>query len=104
MASGQGSVSLDFGGSGANAASVVVTGQTGITTAALVEVWIFPRDTSGSANGHTEDEHAAAHYAGLFRVTAPVSSIVNNTGFTIYGQSLSTKLKGPWNIAYAWNG
>ena len=72
----QGTATLDFGAfPGASDASVAVTGQGAITTAALVEAWIRPVDTAD----HTADEHMVE----TLKVFA--ANIVNGVGFTIYG-------------------
>lgn len=109
----QGSVTLDFGAfPGQPMASIAVTGQTGIGTGSLVEVWIAPLDTSD----HTAEEHI---------VDPPQVSAgppVAGAGFTIYGLTTpnlvplqdrpaigqvgnvgSLMIWGKWNVAWVWN-
>ena len=102
MASGTGTAVLDFGANN-NAASVVLTGMTGITSAALIEPWVMPVDTTGLGNGHTEDEHALL--AMLCAIWVPASSINAGAGTaTLKAQCLAGVLAGKWKISYAWNG
>lgn len=116
----QGTTTIDFGAwPGKPVTSVDVTGQTGIGTGSLVEVWILPADTSD----HTSDEHLVD--PPIVRAGPPVAA----TGFTIYGLSTPITVATPndermkaatgqgeigardrvvmiwgkWNVAWVWN-
>jgi hypothetical protein len=109
----QGTTTIDFGAfPGSPDASVTVTGQGSITATSLVEAWIMPTATAD----HSADEH----WADPPRVMA--GTIVNGTGFTIYGTNRSERLLnvsrngrgqvptykedmpyGQWTVAWAWN-
>ena len=83
----QGTATVNFG-SGAPDASVVVTGQSGITTANLVEAWpAVQGDDSAWVDG-------IQCYAG---------NIVNGTGFTIYAKPLMGNALGSYTINWVWN-
>ena len=102
MANGLGTAVIDFG-AGSDAASVSITGLTGITSAALIEPWVMPSDTTGLGNGHTEDEHAM--FTRLVQLWVPVSSInVGAATATLRAQSYAGKLAGKWRISFAWSG
>lgn len=75
-AGGTGTATIDFGtGVGADEATVTITGQTGITTSSLIQLWLGPVATAD----HSLDEHALmAPFVSL-----GVSTIVAGTGFTI---------------------
>lgn len=76
----QGTATLDFGAfPGKSDASVVVTGQTGITGGSLVEAWLFPATTAD----HSADEHM------LETIKVFAHSVVAGTGFTISGFNTS---------------
>lgn len=113
---GAGTGLLDFGAfPGATDATLVITGQAGIIASSLVEAWIFPDITVD----HSEDEHMIEP----FHVFVPKSSIVAETGFTIYGRVQALEyavsnpilggqvgvnggqgilLYGKFNVAWAW--
>ncbi len=94
MASGTGTVTLDFGAHpGVNEASVVVTGVATIGASAKAEAF-FMRSTTGS---HTANDHSyAALLAGL-----SCGNVVAATGFTIYARS-EQKLTGTFTVQYVW--
>lgn len=88
---------IDFGAfPGASDASLVVTGQTGILTSSVVEVWINPV----ASVDHSADEHLVE------TLGVSYSAIVANTGFTLRAfntnQKGDTRLYGKWNIWWAW--
>lgn len=93
---------IDFGAfPGASDASLVVTGQTGILTSSVVEVWINPV----ASVDHTADEHLV-ETLGVGYIT-----IVANTGFTLRAFNINqngqpdgkgTRLYGKWNLWWAW--
>jgi hypothetical protein len=100
----QGTTTIDFGSfPGKTDATVVVTGQAGITGTSLVEAWIYPTATAD----HNVDEHLVDPP----RVVA--GKIVADTGFTIYGfvdtradannQSTQPMCYGLWTVAWVWN-
>lgn len=93
----QGTALIDFGTySGSNEASVVVTGQTGITAGSMVEAWIVPAVTAD----HSEDEHVLEP---VYVYVSP-SSIVAGTGFTIRGYvEGNLRVYGKFNLGWVWN-
>jgi hypothetical protein len=94
MASGTGTATIDFGAMpGANEASVVVTGVTGIGGSAKVEAF-FMRSTSAS---HSVNDHS---YAALFTGLS-CGDVVSGTGFTIYARS-TEKLTGQFTLQFVW--
>ena len=95
MASGQGTVVLDFGSfPGSNEASVAVTGLATITAGAKAEAFIMADDTTGD---HTASDH---RYAAVL-VGLSCGTPVANTGFTIHARCLE-KMQGTFNIRYVW--
>lgn len=81
----QGTTTVDFGAfPGSAHASVAVTGQTSITSGALVEAWIFPTATAD----HSADEHRVEP----LKVFA--GDVVGGVGFTIDAFS-DTRLSEP---------
>lgn len=69
-----GITTIDFGAfPGASDSSVVITGQTGITSGSVVSAWLVGIDTAD----HSADEHTVESIA------VKVGSIVAGTGFTI---------------------
>jgi hypothetical protein len=90
----QGSVTLDFGASGATDVALAVTGQTGIVAGSLVDAWLMPAATLD----HSVDEHRVEE------LEVMAGNIVAGTGFTIYGRTLGKfKIYGRWNVAWVWN-
>jgi hypothetical protein len=112
----QGTTTVNFGAfPGASDATVVITGQTSIQAASLVEAWIFPSATAD----HSVDEHW---------VDPPdifAGNIVAGTGFTIYARQAiypyvddgvvagpvdlrnsnnnAPLVYGLWTVAWVWN-
>jgi len=89
----QGIALLDFGTAGAPDAAVAVTGQSGIAGSSLVEAWLLPSPTAD----HSADEHL------IEGMDVIAGAIVAGTGFTIYGRSRNTILRGRWTVAWVWN-
>ena len=90
-----GNATLDFGAfPGSSDTSVVVTGQTGITTSSFVEAWLVPTATAD----HSADEHVVE----TIKVIA--GNIVNGTGFTIYGVNTgnNSRIYGTWSVSWVW--
>ena len=95
MASATGTATLNFGTHpGSNEASVVVTGQTGITGAAKADAFVMADD---STVDHTANDHK------YFEVFASLScgNPTAGSGFTIFARS-TEKLTGTWAIRWVW--
>lgn len=90
-----GAVVIDFGAyPGSNEASVVVTGQSGITALSKVDAFFVAVATADhSINDHT--------YAPLF-IYLTAGSLVAGTGFTIYARS-PEKMSGTYNLNWTAN-
>lgn len=98
-----GTTTLDFGAfPGKPDASVVVTGQSGITSGSRIEAWI---ELVNSAD-HSADEHM------LESLKVFAGNIVAGTGFTVYGMETMPVaspyneghcLHGTWTVAWVWN-
>lgn len=91
----QNTTTVNFGAfPGTTDTSVAVTGQAAITTANLVEAWIYPVATAD----HLADEHW---------VDPPdivAGTIVNGVGFTIYAKTNNNKRHyGQYTVAWVWN-
>ena len=93
MANGLGTATLDFG-TGANEASVTVTGLGTISATSKVESWVMGDDVS---TDHTANDH---RYFGVF-ANLTCGTPVAATGFTIYARSIE-KLTGTWTVRYVW--
>lgn len=90
--SGSGIATINFGsGTGSDFTSVVVTGQTGITTGATCEAWMMYETSSD----HTADEHL------IVPINLRCGDIVAGTGFTIYAAS-EWLLNGTFSVRWAW--
>ena len=95
MANGTGTATIDFGAApGANEASVVVTGITGITAGSKAEAWVMADDTSAD---HTASDHRYFPVFAALTCGTPVA----DDGFTIYARS-TQKLTGEWTVRYVW--
>ena len=95
MATGQGTVTLDFGVfPGSNEASVAVTGLTTISGTSKAEAYFMADDT---ATGHTAADHRYA--ATLMALTCGTPSA--GVGFTIYARS-EHKHQGQFSVRYVW--
>jgi len=96
MSNGQGQATINFGsGQGSNEASVVVTGQTSISSTSNLEAYTMASDTTTS---HTAGDH---QYLGLF-ANFTCGTIVVGTGFTIYARTLQ-KLSGTFIVRWVWS-
>ena len=95
MATGTGTSTIDFGAyPGSSEASVVVTGQTGISATSKAEAFIMGDDTSSS---HTAADHR--YLSALMGCTC--STPTAGSGFTIYARALD-KLQGTWTLRWVW--
>lgn len=95
MATGTGTSTVDFGSTPIETASLVVTGQAGILTTDLVEVFFMGSDS-------TADHPAETHKWILpTYVRAVADALVAGTGFTITLLS-QFKLKGQVKVRWVW--
>lgn len=93
MPSGVGATEIDFGAwPGSNEATVVVTGQTGISATTPVEAWLMAEATVD----HTLQD--ATYAARFISVTAGAPS---GTSFTVYARS-EHKMQGKFAVRYVW--
>ena len=96
MASGTGSLFIDFGNNpGSNEASVAVTGQTGISATSKASAYVMSGDSSAD---HTASDHK--YFPALAGLTC--STPTAGTGFTIYATS-TQKLTGQWAVRFVWS-
>lgn len=79
---------------GSTMASVVVTGETGITATMQLEAKISLTN-SGTAD-HSVDEHRVE------QIKISAGAIVAGTGFTIYGEALSRRVYGTWDVDWVY--
>lgn len=94
MASGQGVATIDFGAfPGKNEATVVITGQSTISSTSKAEAY-FMRETSSN---HTANDHSYAAFFVALTCGPPTTGV----GFTIYGVS-SEKVQGAFTVRYVW--
>ncbi len=93
MASASGTAVIDFG-TGANEASVNVTGQTGIQATSKAEAFIMADDTTGD---HTASDHRYASLLLAFTCGTPSAG----TGFTIHGRC-ADKMAGTFTLRWVW--
>ena len=94
MATGQGTVTINFGAfPGTQEASVAFTDAT-ISGTSKVEAYIMADDTTAD---HTANDH---RYIGSFLnlTAAPIAA----TGGTIYARAVPFKLVGTFQIRYVW--
>jgi hypothetical protein len=95
MASGQTTVTIDFGAwPGSNEASVAVTGQAAITSTSKAEAFIMADD---STTDHSANDH---RYFGCF-ASLTCGTPTDGVGYTIYARS-SEKLTGQFSIRTVW--
>jgi hypothetical protein len=93
MATGSGTVTIDFGAfPGSQEASVAFTDAT-IGAASKVEAFVM---ADGAAGTHTENDHRY-----LERLASFTGSASAGVGGTIYGRALQ-KLIGLYQLRYAW--
>lgn len=94
MASGVGSIEIDFGSApGSTYAEAVVTGETAISLTSSAEAFMMAEASSD----HVLGSQIAA--AGLITLTC--GEIVAGTGFTIYAVS-DQKLNGKFKVRWIW--
>jgi hypothetical protein len=93
MANGTGTATIDFG-TGANEASIAVTGLGTISATSKVEAWVMADDTS---TNHTANDHKYFECFASLTCGTPTAA----TGFTIYARSIE-KLTGTWTVRYVW--
>lgn len=92
MASGTGTVEIDFGAwPGSNEASVVAAAP-GVAAGTHVEAWVM-------ADGTTSDHSASDHR--YFPALAALTCEAGGNQFTVYGRS-TQKLQGKWLTHYVW--
>ena len=97
MATGQGTVEIDFGAApGSYEASVAVTGQASILTTSKAEAYIMADDTTAD---HTAVDHRWVKPASGVEFTCGTPTLA--TGFTIYGKSVYA-LEGLWKLRWVW--
>lgn len=86
-----GTAVIDFG-SGSASASVVVTGQSGITTGSLCEAFMQGATTAD----HSHDEHLVE------TISLRCGNLVAGTGFTIYAEILKGQSRGQFSVCWVW--
>ena len=92
----QGTAEINFGvigSTGANEASVAVTGQSAILSTSAAEAWIM-REDSTNLTGNDQ-----AYLATFTSITCGVPT--DGVGFTIYGTS-TEKLTGKVKVRWVW--
>lgn len=91
-----GLATLDFGTlPGSSEASIIITGQSAISSNSKVKIYINENDTSSN---HTANDHKYLEDL-LFSIDAV--NITAGVGFTIQAYS-EHKLTGTWTIRYFW--
>ena len=93
MASGTGTVTVNFG-TGKAEAKATITGLTSITTTSLVEAWV---GGDNSTADHSSDEHMLEEF-----ICWP-ANLVNAVGFDVYVRPTKGICKGQYKINYVWN-
>lgn len=93
MASATGTATIDFG-TGANEASIAVTGQTTISATSKAEAYVMADDTTSD---HTASDHR--YFAALAALSCGTPS--TGVGFTIHGRSVE-KLSGTFALRWIW--
>jgi hypothetical protein len=94
MAGAVGNATLDFGTApGTNVVPVVITGQTGITSASSVEAFMMGVDSTATHNSY---EHA------MTPIQLSCIAISDGVGFTVQGIS-ETRLTGTFKIRWVWS-
>ena len=95
MATGQGTVTIDFGAfPGSNEASIAVTGQTSILSTSKAEAYIMGDDATSD---HTASDHR--YLTTMIGLTCGTPTLA--TGFTIYARS-TEKLQGTFALRWVW--
>jgi hypothetical protein len=93
MATGEGTITFDFG-TGGNVATVTGISATGVTSASRIEIYM---DGTSSTTDHTAYEHAMVGLGGF--VTLPISKGTNT--FDAQASS-SLVLTGTFLARYVW--
>lgn len=93
MATGQGTAIINFG-TGANEASIAVTGLTGILATSKAEAYVMADD---STSDHTANDHR--YFNLLVKLTCGTPTA--GTGFVIYGNCVD-KINGTFTVRYVW--
>lgn len=84
---------IDFGSSGANTATLAITGQKGIVATSAV----FAQMSIAASADHSLDEHT------LEDIDIFAGNIVVGTGFTIYATARGPMpVYGVWNVSWRW--
>jgi hypothetical protein len=92
-----GTALLDFGAApGGNVATTIVTGQSGITSAARVNVWF----QGGATADHNTTEHSLIFPS---RIGLSAGEIIEDAGFTITAET-ELRLTGSVQVRWAWSG
>jgi len=91
----QGVAVLDFGATGSDLATVVVTGQTGIVAGSDIDAYFMAEASADNA--------ADAHVMAAAMVQLVCGAIVAGTGFTIYGVSHDGGVTGTLNVQWVWS-
>lgn len=105
MATGKGTVDLDFGAfPGASEASVAITGQTSISSTSYAEAWI---EGGTATSDHSTDEH------NIEPIQLRCGPRSNGVGFTIFGVNannltepgigVGTRLHGKFKVNWVWS-
>ena len=95
MASGKGTVTVDFGSfPGMAEATATVTGLTGITTSSYVEIWA---DCDNDTADHTVDEHYLEEFV------CWTDTLVTNTGFTVRVRPHVGICYGQYKLNHVWS-
>lgn len=92
----QGTATIDFGAPpGTNAASVTVTGQTGVVSGSAVEAWIMGADSTA--------DHAAYEHMLLAREVEVTPTTINaGAGFVLTALT-DLRLTGLVAVRWVWN-
>lgn len=88
-------VTISFGATPTDEATLVVTGLTDMTTSAHVECWLQGDDT-------TADNNAAAHDALSYYAIPIATSRVAGTGFTVLLRLFSGFASGDFKVHYVY--
>ena len=89
----QGTATADFG-TGANEASIAVTGQAGFTSGTnLVEAWVSGLATSNNVEGSAREE----------QFTVIVDREISGTGFTLNVKPHIGQAFGQYFVNWVWN-
>lgn len=87
-----GTAVVDFG-AGADTASVVITGQAGITATSFVMADLAAIATAD----HSADEHV------IEPIVVTPGAIVPGAGFTIFARTGNVEVFGKWTVKWMWS-